>query len=440
MSSKTLELSEDILAEKTSKIIPENIKKGIKIFDVTGIVPDGSDFILNTEFTFNFTKSTTKNDVVQSDNLPSGTVIVNKSGEPLGYVLHKKGHLYTWGWNGTKLVNKVDTTLSSLGCTYSGSSSWYLCSAGVMHDDNTGIIGFATEYSSPVYFMLYNITYTLEDGINCPKITISNKKKWRLYHSDDSFSIPEIVINPWNDHNAVVAGTYYEYFINLPEVADNTWGTPTVTKMKRTSNYAVGNQGFFAREGKVYYTRNSNSQSYSDVYLLNDNYIPIKKNSLTVHMLSPDGEYAINNNKVRYKLNYSTDGTITTTSLGTVSDITVSVYQYMGSGIFNNMLSFAIGHDQYGCILYFYKMNWETGEASYLHHEGPISGTDYGYWFYHHNVSNTGDAIFINWCGSDEAYSKYSEKDYPRMIGMYKNYDKVNSITYKNVTYYPNEP
>jgi len=36
MSSKTLELSEDILAEKTSKIIPENIKKGIKIFDVTG--------------------------------------------------------------------------------------------------------------------------------------------------------------------------------------------------------------------------------------------------------------------------------------------------------------------------------------------------------------------------------------------------------------------
>jgi len=43
MSSKTLELSEDILAEKTSKIIPENIKKDVKIFDVIGTLEEGID-------------------------------------------------------------------------------------------------------------------------------------------------------------------------------------------------------------------------------------------------------------------------------------------------------------------------------------------------------------------------------------------------------------
>ena len=413
----------------TSDLIPNltsnNIVFGKQILDITGSAPDGNDFILNADTIFKNTKSTTDVSVYSQTTANINNLIVNSYGEVVGGIIAYNSNIQTFGWDGTKIVNVTSYTTSQLGVGSVGSCGV----AASLYDDDGGIVAFRC--SSTTYFLRYTVEYTMENNVLQPKIVIhTNTGKWKYTNSTyQSSSCWYVSFNPWNKYSCVVAGqNRVEIFLALPTPTDlSSWTDCVVnTSFSRTSGYQLGNKGMFAKEGKVYYTRNTNSNSYSDVYVLDDNYMPIKKNSLQVVIIRPDGEKGINNSGYAVLLSYNmSNGTVTASTSSRISNYPTSQYYHYIGSITGKTCVLSSG--QTGPIT-FYSINWDNYTCSVAGTYTPVKNQDGGYYQYNH-VRDCGCNAFL--APNDSDYKTYK----PRIFEFVRDLDHIKSITYKNVTY-----
>lgn len=417
-------------------LVPENIVYGKQILDVVGITPDGSDFELVTKTNIEAIQSTTSPGKSYS-NHPyfTNTIIVDSNGVPLGGFMAKGTTVYTFGWNGTDIVNKKTYSTSSLGISSINEDAIYSSNP----DKNmSGIVGFICGSSHYVYFLTYEVKYTIENGIMCPSIEISNKKgKWRIYDASViTTNVNFLAFNPWDKTSCVCHGANKkDVFIKLNEPTTfDSYTDCTTVQYTRSSNAMLNlnSKGHFAKNGEVFYVREKTNGSQADVYYLTNNGLPAKKNSLGLILISGDGNYGINYNGNKVTLSYSDNGTVSITTGERIEGFDVYYTNRYGIGTITNKVY--IAHNGEWTSVDFYNIDWDNNIATKFGSFTPVKGKDLGY-LDQNSLEDCGSNALFGACTNP---NNYDYTAYPRMIFVGRNLGEITAIKYKGELYYPN--
>ena len=416
-------------------LVPENVVYGKQILDVVGITPDGSDFELVTTNNLKAIQATTSPGRAIDWGTFYSSLIVDSNGEPLGGIMAKGSTVYTFGWNGIDIVNKKTYSIRSLGISSVIEDAVYTSNP---DKDMSGIVGFVCGTSHYLYFLTYNVKYTIENEVMCPNIEISNKNgKWR-YHDSSGEEIDsgptEMNFNPWNKYSCVYNGTNRnDLFIKLDEPTDfSTYSNVTVKRSSRSSGNMLSSEyGRFCKEGKVYYVP-SFQYSNSDVYMLDDNYMPIKRNNLRLGIMSVCGNYGINSNGNKVTLSYSDNGTITINTGERIEGFDAYYTNGYGLGTITNKL-YITHNDEWGSVD-FYDIDWDNNIATKFGSFTPVDGKDLGF-INQRCLEDCGQNALLGACTNP---NEYDYTAYPRMIFVDRNLDEITAIKYKGELYYPN--
>ena len=417
-------------------LVPENVVYGKQILDVVGITPDGSDFELVTKTNIEAIQATTSPGK-EFSNHPyfTNTIIVDSNGEPLGGFMAKGSTVYTFGWNGTDFVNKKTYSTSSLGIDSINEDAVYASNP----DKNmSGIVGFICGSSHYVYFLTYEVKYTIENGVMCPSLEISNKKgKWRIYDTSViTTQVNFLAFNPWDKTSCVCHGSNKkDVFIKLnePTTFDSYTDCSTV-QYTRSSNAMLNlnSKGHFAKNGEVFYVRENSQDTQSDVYYLTNNGLPTKKNNLGLILISGDGLNGINYNGNKVTLSYSDDGTVSINTGERIEGFQTNRLNMYGIGSITNKV-FVVTNGEWTPVV-FYDIDWDNNIATKFGSFTPVEGKDFGY-LDQHSLEDCGQNALLGACTNPKGYDYTA---YPRMIFVNRNLDEITAIKYKGELYYPN--
>ena len=417
-------------------LVPENVVYGKQILDVVGITPDGSDFELVTKTNIEAIQATTSPGK-EFSNHPyfTNTIIVDSNGEPLGGFMAKGSTVYTFGWNGTDFVNKKTYSTSSLGIDSINEDAVYASNP----DKNmSGIVGFICGSSHYVYFLTYEVKYTIENGVMCPSLEISNKKgKWRIYDTSViTTQVNFLAFNPWDKTSCVCHGSNKkDVFIKLnePTTFDSYTDCSTV-QYTRSSNAMLNlnSKGHFAKNGEVFYVRENSQDTQSDVYYLTNNGLPAKKNNLGLILISGDGLNGINYNGNKVTLSYSDDGTVSINTGERIEGFQTNRLNMYGIGSITNKV-FVVTNGEWTPVV-FYDIDWDNNIATKFGSFTPVEGKDFGY-LDQHSLEDCGQNALLGACTNPKGYDYTA---YPRMIFVNRNLDEITAIKYKGELYYPN--
>ena len=417
-------------------LVPENVVYGKQILDVVGITPDGSDFELVTKTNIEAIQATTSPGK-EFSNHPyfTNTIIVDSNGEPLGGFMAKGSTVYTFGWNGTDIVNKRTYSTSSLGISSINEDAIYASNP----DKNmSGIVGFICGSSHYVYFLTYEVKYTIENGIMYPSLEISNKKgKWRIYDTSViTTQVNFLAFNPWDKTSCVCHGSNKkDVFIKLNEPTTfDSYTDCTTVQYTRSSNAMLNLnvKGHFAKNGEVFYVREGLQDSQADVYYLTNNGLPAKKNNLGLILISGDGNYGINYNGNKVTLSYSDDGTVTINTGERIEGFETNRLNKYGIGTITNKV-FVVTNGEWTPVV-FYDIDWDNNIATKFGSFTPVEGRDLGY-LDQHSLEDCGQNALLGACTNPKGYDYTA---YPRMIFVNRNLDEITAIKYKGELYYPN--
>lgn len=427
---------EPISSSAIPNLVPENVVYGKQILDVVGITPDGSDFELVTTNSLGAIQATTSPGKEYSNiNYFTNAIIVDSNGEPLGGFMAKGRTVYTFGWNGTDIVNKKTYSTSSLRIGSINEDAVYASNP----DKNmSGIVGFICGSSHYVHFLTYEVKYTIENGVMCPSLEISNKKgKWRIYDSSViTTQVNFLSFNPWDKTSCVCHGSSKrDIFIKLNEPTTFDSYTDCTTVQYTRSSGAMLNlssKGHFAKNGKVFYVRESSQDPQADVYYLTNNGLPAKKNNLGLILISGDGNYGINYNGNKVTLSYSDDGTVTINTGERIEGFETDRLNRYGIGTITNKV-FVTTLGEWSPVV-FYNIDWDNNVATKFGSFTPVDGKDLGY-LNQHSLEDCGQNALFGACTNP---NNYDYTAYPRMIFISRNLDEITAIKYKGELYYPN--
>ena len=412
-------------------LVPENVVYGKQILDVVGITPDGSDFELVTTNSLGAIQATTSPGKSFS-NHPyfTNTIIVDSNGEPLGGFMAKGSNVYTFGWNGKDIVNKKTYSTSSLGISSINEDSIY---ASNPDEDMSGIVGFICGSSHYVYFLTYEVKYTIENGVMCPSLEISNKKgKWRIYDSAViTTQAKYLAFNPWNKYSCVCHGANKkDVFIRLN--APTNFDSYTECESVQYTRSSLTVKGHFAKNGEVFYVREGLQDSQADVYYLTNDGLPAKKNNLGLIFISSDGVNGMNYNGNKVTLSYSDDGTVSINTGERIEGFqTNRLYKY-GVGSITNKV-YVVQNGEWTPVI-FYDIDWDNNTATKFGEYTPVKGKDFGY-IDQHSLEDCGSNALFGACTNPSGYNYTA---YPRMFFVNRNLDEIIAIKYKGELYYPN--
>lgn len=417
-------------------LVPENVVYGKQILDVVGITPDGSDFELVTKTNIEAIQATTSPGKEYSNhNYFTNTIIVDSNGEPLGGFMASERAVYTFGWNGTDIVNKKTYSTSSLGIGSINEDAVYASNP----DKNmSGIVGFICGSSHYVHFLTYEVKYTIENGVMCPSLEISNKKgKWRIYDSSViTTQVNFLSFNPWDKTICVCHGSSKrDIFIKLNEPTTfDSYTDCTTVQFTRSSDAKLNlsSKGHFAKNGKVFYVRESSQDPQADVYYLTNNGLPAKKNNLGLILISSDGNYGINYSGNKVTLSYSDDGTVTINTGERIEGFETDRLNRYGIGTITNKV-FVTTLGEWSPVV-FYNIDWDNNVATKFGSFTPVDGKDLGY-LNQHSLEDCGQNALLGSCTNP---NNYDYTAYPRMIFVNRNLDEITAIKYKGELYYPN--